>query len=356
MARLRCLCDDSDVDTIELSVGDRARHEAGVAIVSSLSIATAYAAFTVLTKETPALYLHQPWQDDPYDALVSFDFVALPLLVIIGALRVRLCRRYETLSMRRVVDLLRVCGVATGLGLATQVAEWVAVARGAHSARWNALSAWQVVVLVALTAATIGAGVLLRRARLKLARIARPAAQPDWLADAVALGLRAARLLGPLAGSAQSAVRWTDEQIITRVRAHPIVAAVLFAVVLTLPGVAAKIVLEGYPAALVLVVFGVSAASLFAFVVLGGWYLRVVAPRRARPSVWLCSAVVACVAGPLAWAFRDALLRTVGAEHSHQTMATLAALMLGAAVLAGTLSLTTQAAFRSITRRQRFTR
>lgn len=70
---------------------------------------SAYIAFTVLTKEIPALYLRQPWRNDPYDALVSFDFVALPLLVHIGALRVLLFRLYEALPARRVVDLLRVC-------------------------------------------------------------------------------------------------------------------------------------------------------------------------------------------------------------------------------------------------------
>ena len=336
------------MDDTLLSVGDLTRHKAGVAIVGSLSVTLVYAAFTVFTKETPSLYLHQPWQDDPYDALVSFDFVALPLLIAIGALRVQLCRRHEALPVRRVVDLLRVCGVMTGLGLATQLAEWIAVGRGTHGAQWNAVSAWQVGVLAALSAATIGAAVLLRRARRELARIARPASQPDWLADAVALGLREARVLGPLAGLAQSAVLWTDQQVIARVRAHPIVAAVLFSVVLTLPEVAAKIVLERYPAGLVLVVFGVSAAGLFAFAVLGGWYLRVVAPSPGRPSVWLCAAVVACVAGPLAGAFRDALLRTVGADESHQTIATLGALMLGAAILAGTLSLATQSAFRRV--------
>lgn len=72
-------------DNASLGVGDNARHRAGVAIVGSL---VAYTVFTVSTKETPALYLPQPWQDDRFDALVSFDFVALPLLVIIGVLRV----------------------------------------------------------------------------------------------------------------------------------------------------------------------------------------------------------------------------------------------------------------------------
>jgi len=83
------------------------------------------------------LYLHQPWQDDPYDALVSSDFVALPLLVVIGVLPVQLCRRFEAQPARRLVGLLRVCGVAIDLSLATQLAEWVAVALGRHRGTWT---------------------------------------------------------------------------------------------------------------------------------------------------------------------------------------------------------------------------
>jgi hypothetical protein len=334
----------------QLSVGDRVRDQAGHAILSSLALAAAFATFTVATKETPALYLHQPWQDDPYDALISFDFVALPLLVIIGALRLPLCRRHEALPVRRVEDLLRVCRVAIALVLGTQVAEWIAVVRGTHAAQWNAASAGQLAVLATLTATSIAAGVLLRSARRELARANRAAAQPDWFADAVALGLREAPRLGPLRGLAEVAVRWVDQQLITRVRAHPIAAAMLVALVLTLPELTAKIVLEGYPIALVLVVFGVSVASLFAFLVLVGSYLRVVAPLRSSPSAWLCATVAACVAAPLAGAFRDSLLGTVGADQSHPRVRQLAVLMVAAGAVVGALSLAVQSALRHIRR------
>jgi len=58
----------------------------------------------------------------------------------------------------------------------------------------------------------------------------------------------------------------------------------------------------------VLFVFAVSTANLFAFVVIVGSYLRVVAAKRARPSVWLCAAVLACVGSTLAVSFRSSLL------------------------------------------------
>ncbi|MGB9280293.1 MAG: hypothetical protein WCB57_09470 [Pseudonocardiaceae bacterium] len=45
--------------------------------------------------------------------------------------------------------------------------------------------------------------------------------------------------------------------------------------------------------------------------------------------IWLCAAVVARVAGPLAGAFRDVYLRPFGAAQSHETIDGLAGLMLG---------------------------
>ncbi len=139
--------------------------------------------------------MRQPWQDDPYDLLVSLDFVVLPLLVATGVLRFQLCRRYSVLPARRLVDLLRICGAAVGACLVTELGEWIAVALGLHRAAWDAATFWQVVALMASTVAMVGVGLLLRSATHAVDRVARPAAQPDWLADAVTLGLRASGVL-----------------------------------------------------------------------------------------------------------------------------------------------------------------
>ena len=71
----------SAVLSVELAVGEPVRRLAGRAIVASLAVAAVFGVVTVVSKETPALEVRQPWQDDPYDVLVSLDFVALPLLV-----------------------------------------------------------------------------------------------------------------------------------------------------------------------------------------------------------------------------------------------------------------------------------
>lgn len=320
-------------------VGEPARRDAGLAIMAALGLAVVFAVVTVVSKETPALDLHQPWQDDPYDVLVSLDFVAVPLLVVIGVMRVLLCRRYEPLPARRLVDLLRVAEAALVVSLATEVAEWVAVALGRHRATWTAATTWQVAALVVLTATLFGGFVLVRRAARAVSRIATAAEQPDWFTDAIALGLRATWVLGRHRGPALTVIRWVDSQLVARIRAHSIAAAGLLAAVLALPFVAAKILLEGYPAQLVLLVFAFVTASLFVFVVVVGAYLRVLAPRRASAPAWLCTAVVACTAGTVAFAFHDSIL-------AHQTVNELSALFLGVVAAAGAVSLAVQALWR----------
>jgi len=325
----------------ELAVGERARDRAGVAIVASLTLATVFAALNWLSKETPFLNLHQPWQDDPYDVVVSLDFVVLPLLVATGAWRVLLCRRYATLPARRLVDLQRLCAVSVGVCLATELAEWVAVTLGLHRTAWTAATAWQVAALAGLTVATIAAALLLAETARGVRRLAIPSPQPDWLSDAMALALRASPLLGRHALRTQAGLRWFDARAFTWVRRRPVAVAALLSCALALPFVAAKVVLEGYPPALVLLSFALPAAGLFAFIVPVGRYLRIVEPRQAETPGWAIAAVVACAAGVTAFAFHDSLL-------GHQTAAGLNALLFGGALAGGVASLATQRALRRL--------
>lgn len=106
------------------------------------------------------------------------DFVVLPLLVAIGALRAQLCRRYELLPARRLVDLLRVGAAALGATLVTELVEWVPVILGSHRAAWTAVTTWQAAALAVLTVVTAGTRLLLRRAGRAVSVVAADA-QPD---------------------------------------------------------------------------------------------------------------------------------------------------------------------------------
>jgi hypothetical protein len=292
----------------KLAVGDVARRRAGTAVFVSLALVSVFAVVNWFTKETPSLDLRQPWQDDPFDVLVSFDFVVLPMLVLLGALRSQLCRRYSTLPSRRVVDLLRVCGAAVGACLITQAAEWIAVALRLHHASWNAATLGQVIALLAGTIAMTAAAARLRAVSRAVHQVSDPGPQPDWLADTVALGLRASGKLERFGPYAIQLVRWVDLRILTRVRERPVRASMLVGAALALPIVAAKIVLEGYPPALALFSFLLPAMTLFALIVIIGRYLRIVAPRSDPRPPGVTAAVVSCLTGPTLFAFHDSLL------------------------------------------------
>lgn len=299
----------------------------------SLALVSVFAIVNWFAKETPSLDLRQPWQDDPFDVLVSLDFVVLPGLLLLGALRTQLCRRYSTLPSRRVVDLLRVCGAAVGVCLITQAAEWVAVALRLHHASWNAATLGQVMALLAGTIAMMAAAARLRAASRAVQQASDPGPQPDWLADTVALGLNASGKLKRFAPYAIQLVRWVDLRILTRVRERPVWASMLVGAALALPFVAAKIVLEGYPPALALFSFLLPAMALFALIVIIGRYLRVVAPRSDFRPPGVTAAVVSCLTGPALFAFHDSLLPR------NQTVAELYVLLVAGATAGGLATL-----------------
>jgi hypothetical protein len=279
----------------DLPVGHRARGSAALALRLAFVVATVFAVVTVVSKESAALNASQPWQDDPYDVLVSLDFAILPLLVVIGVSRIFLCRRDEPLPSRRVADLLRVSSAALGVCLATQVAEWVAVALGRHRGDWTGSTTWQILLLALLTASTVAAGVLTLRAGRAVVRATVCGAQPDGLSDLITAGLQVCARLG--ATRASAVIAGVDRVIVPRVRLHPVAAAY------------GLVALEGYPLDLVLVVTAFVSACLFAFVIVSGSYLHVVAPRPSGPSTIVVSAVAGCACGATLFAFHDSLLR-----------------------------------------------
>ena len=280
-----------------IPVGAPERRAAGHVVFGSLALALAFTGVTWWAKETSALDLSQPWQDDPYDVLVSLDFVILPVLAAMIAWRALLCRRYSILPARRVADLLRACNAVVVTCLVTVAGEWTALALRLHRPLWTSLTGWQVAALGAFTACSLWIVALSATAAGRLRAIAAPGPHPDWLADFIALGMIASRRFLSGREVAATAVRLFDHEVGDQV-GHPVVASALVAGALAAPFTAAKIVLEGYPPLLVLVSFALPAAILFAVVVLVGGYLRIVTPTWTRAPRWLAVAVVACCTGP----------------------------------------------------------
>jgi hypothetical protein len=318
-----------------LAVGDATRERAGRVILISLVLTTAFLAVTWWSKETPALDLHQPWQDDPYDVVVSLDLAVLPVLVSIAVLRIQLCRRFSPLPVRRLLDLLRVGEAAVGVCLVTESTEWVAVLLGPHRDAWTEATMWQIASLLALTGAMVVVGTMLTRMTSIVRHAGRAESQPDWLADAVDLGRRASRSLGRRSAGALAALQWIDRRVLPRIRRHPMASAAVLAGVLALPFVIAKAVREGYPPPLLLLSFALPAAGLFAFVVLVGRFLRVVASGEGGPTGGARAVLAACILGPLVFAFHDMLL-------PHPSALGLNALLFGGAAAGASLSAVAQ--------------
>lgn len=193
-----------------------------------------------------------------------------------------------------------------GVVLLTLTGEWVSVALRLHAEAWTATTGALIAGLALVTVLGVAAALALRRAgRAPVWQAAR--AQPDWLADAIALGERGAARLGRWRDLALAVLRWLDDEVVARVRLHPLLAAAVFSLLFAMAIDAAQIVLEGYTPALALLFVAVSACSVFAFVVIIGAYRRVVGRDAGSPSRAVLATIVASAAVPLAAAFRGSL-------------------------------------------------
>jgi hypothetical protein len=309
-------------------------------VASSLVLAAIFEAALFASKETPAVYAHAPWLNDPYDTAVSFALFCIPLIVVPTAARLLADRRLpDRGAPERLADLLRACGVALIVLAITLAACWAGVAGGANRAGWNSVTAVQVGVLSIVSVGTIAGAFGVRRAAVALRRdtdSARPASRPapDWLGDMMGVARLLAGLGGPAGFPLARGLDWIDDRIIPRVRRHPIGAATVLASMLGLLVTISQSVGEGYGPVLAAVFFGVVASGVFAFVMIAGWYLRVIRTDRPRARVPVIHAtVLAAAAVPVALAFRAPLWSLVG-MHASGGFHALVLLLASAALLA----------------------
>jgi len=333
-------------------------------VVVLLTFAATFEAALYITKETPAIYDHAPWLNDPYDTAVSFALFCVPLIGVPSVLRL-LASRGQPQAQRRLTDLIRACGVALAVIAVTLAACWAAFAQGANRSAWTSATAIQVIGLVLLSAGSIAgaaglrvAAAALRRAgdeetavaasaigarRTQAAAPSVPQADPDWLGDLIDAGRRVAVLCGPARRSLTRLLDWTDHWIVPVIRRHPVgTAAVLSAAVGLLVAIS-QAVGEGYRIGLAGLFFGVVTSGVFAFVVVAGWYLRVVRSDRPADQARVLRAIVlAAAAVPVALAFRAALWPLLGMRPQDSGLSALCLLLGAAALLVFTASLTVQ--------------
>ena len=185
-------------------------------VVMLLVFAAVFEAALYATKETPAIYDHAPWLNDPYDTAVSFALFCVPLIGVPSALRL-LASRGQPQARRRLADLIRACGVALTVIAVTIAVCWAAFAEDANRSAWTSVTAIQVIGLALVSAGSVVGAVGLRVTAAGLRRGAEvlatptaigtphmpdvaapePEADPDWLGDFIHAGRLVARLSGP---------------------------------------------------------------------------------------------------------------------------------------------------------------
>jgi len=120
-----------------LPVGHPARPAAARALRVSLVVAALFTVWAYVGTQVQAVRAGSPWQDDPYDALVSLTQFLVPVLAALVLARMWLCRRFEPLPLFRLRQLLRGAQVTTGLVAATVAVDWVAAAARADQSLWD---------------------------------------------------------------------------------------------------------------------------------------------------------------------------------------------------------------------------
>ena len=241
-----------------LPVGHPARPVAARALWVSIAVAGLFTVFAYASTQVHAVRAGSPWQDDPYDALVSLTEFLVPVLAALVVARMWLCRRFEPLPLFRVRQLLRAAQVATGLVAATVAVDWVAAATGTDRSLWDRGTPWLIATLVPLSGAVL-AGFGLQRAAIRRLPPGDGPPGGDWLDDAAAV---AERLRVP-----QVAVWLRATRLLDHLRRYVVLVAAAISILASAAVTTALVVGEGggLPALLYLTLALIYAAGLFAF-------------------------------------------------------------------------------------------
>jgi hypothetical protein len=342
--------------SLSLPVGHPSRPLVRRAFDAVLLAAASFVCFAIITTQVKSLRVHSPWQDDPYDAVVSFTMFFVPLLCGLCLVRVQLFRRQLPLAIQRVRDLLRASWLVFALIGATLAVDWTSVGLQADHPLWTTATSGLIAMLGATSAVWLISGVALRIAsrQRELAVGGLPRSSVDLAGDVVAVVDQWTHSLGPLGRLAAPVNRWLGAGMLdgrSGVRRHPLVWAAGIALGFGL-FLAAGAASEGGPAPLLALFTGVGACGMFAFLVIGGWFLGAV--RSTVPSTGgrrrvIHAATLTCVSVPTALAFRDSLWWLVGSTSDRAGLGELAALLavVGCAVFVAVLATETVAARRS---------
>lgn len=316
--------------------------------------------FTAFAAVTAQVRAHSPWQDDPYDVVVSFTRLLVPALA--AAVVVRIAGREPQPALR---DLLRGGRALLGMVAVTAVTDWIAVALRVHAGAWGGTGRLLIAALAVVTPAVAAVAAALRRATRHAgdrARLAPEATTPDWADDVLAgVGDLAGRRsstgrAGDLAGHRGTAGRAADRTVawLRRVavggrhglRRHRLAAAVLATLAVSAFSTLAEALGDGlgpHPAAAAALRITIGTAGLLTALLPLNAYLGVLRPGR-PPSAPAYAAYAMVASVPLTVGFRTAIGTLV--DYPVTGWGRLARMITVVAVLAGLITLLARAARR----------
>ncbi|MER6121800.1 hypothetical protein ABT173_03695 [Streptomyces sp. NPDC001795] len=289
-------------------------------VLASLGTAGVFEALTLLATQDKTVRAASPWQDDPYDVVVSLTQFTVPMLALVIALR--LLAWQAPGGADRARQTVRAVGAMTALVGLTVVSEWAAVIAGTPAPVPGTWTSVLISGLVASSILTAVSAVLLVRWRRRWGPSGRW--RYDWLGDAVFVCRRIPvlrRCAGPHAAA------WVRRRAMT-----------VFVTLSTLAAAAvtiAQAVGERWTDPLLIAWFLiVVATSDLAFCVISNAVAGFIArpPRTRTRRIAEVSVVAGCVAISAATAFRDALWPLFGTG-SLTSVPAMAALTLGAGLV-----------------------
>ncbi|RMI31732.1 hypothetical protein [Nocardia stercoris] len=296
----------------------------------SLALAAGFETFAWITTQVKPVRAASPWQNDPYDVVVSFTEFLVPALACLIALRMVLWRGKKQQPPHRTAQLLRAATASTVLVTATIAADWIALAVRANRPAWSLpATAILAAALVPLTAAAV-ANLWMRYSLLRRLPVEQIHGS-DWLDD-----------LPPLLALATGGDRTTwirrCTPMLTLIRGHFLATTALVALTaaLSLAGIEAHGEKWTDPMLFVFAVV-VAAGGFFAAAVLGNRYLVIVAqppaPGRVRRALRLAVGYGAlCL--PATVAVRGEILHLVGDDHDNSPAHLLLLIVVSAAATA----------------------
>jgi len=294
-------------------------------VVFGLGTGIVFELVTVPATQDTAIRAVSPWQDDPYDVVISFTQFLVPVLAVVIGLRLLVWggpgHEDRARQMLRAVAVL-VASVALSAGF-----EWAAVAAGVHRSSWSGWTGLLVTGLAVVSAFTVAVVASLARA------LRRPGTdwgwRYDWLGDLVLLCARVAVLRG-----------WATEQLAAWVRRHAMLVFSGLSVFAGAAEIAGMVVGEHWTDPLLIGwAIVVIAAGNLAFCLIGNAVAGFIArpPRRRGQRIAETAAVVGSVAMLTAVAFRADIWR-LWTRQPLDSVAPLVALTLGAGVAAAAVT------------------